>query len=122
MAIQTTAPSRTDGDQQARTTGGLLIATAVVALPQLALAVFIALSTWVELSEMTPAQRAESWAELGYLFAAVIAVPPVLAAALSGGAWSTRRRALGQGLAIAGLCVAGIPAALWLSSFTPFGL
>ena len=60
MAIHTTAPGATDGDQRARTTCGLLIATAVLALPQAAFAAFIAVWTRVELDRMSAAQRDDS--------------------------------------------------------------
>ena len=111
MAIHTTARDAIDGDERARTTRWLVIATAVLAVPQLALAAYVAIVTWVELDQTTAAEQTDSWTELGYVVAAVVAVPPLVAAAVCVPAWVVRHRTLGAALAIVGMSVSGL--ALW---------
>ena len=104
----------TTGTDHTPATMGLLVAAGLAALPQLGFAAFLAVNTWIDTTGMSPRERSESWAELAYFFAAVIAVPPVVAGLLAGAAWATRQRAAGVGYAICALCVAGVPAAFYL--------
>jgi hypothetical protein len=106
-------------DQSPRTTRGLLVATAAITIPQLAFAAFIAIATWVETAGMTPSERADAWAGIGYYVAGVLAVPPLIASVLGGSAWAVRRRPLGVGLAIGSLIVAGIPVLFYVAWLLP---
>lgn len=115
MAIDT----RPAAPDQTRVTRGLLIATAVVAAPQLLLALVVLGLTWAELSGMSPRERNDSYAELGYYVAGIMAVPPLGAGLLGLGAWAWRERSLGVGLAIGALVVASVAALFYLRWFLP---
>lgn len=120
MTIDTTAPAPTDRTE--RTTKGLLVAATVLGVPQAALAAFIAVATWVEIAGMTSQERADSWAELGYFFAGILAVPPLLALLIGAGAWFGRRSALGTGLAIGAVAVVGLAGLFYVSVIVPGSL
>ena len=110
MAIHTGPVAPTD---QTSTTRGLLIASIVVAVPQLAFAVLIVVYTWIDTAGMTARERADSWADIGYYIAGLIAVAPVVAGVLAGAAWGFRERVLGVALALCSLVVAALPVLFW---------
>ncbi|KAA1416781.1 hypothetical protein F0U44_16425 [Nocardioides humilatus] len=116
MTIATDHPT---GADQTRTTRGLLITTALLVVPQLILAVVVLVLTWTELSGMTPRERADSYASLGYYVAGIMAVPPLLAGLLGGGAWAWRERPLGVGLATGAVVVSGVAVMIYLRSYLP---
>lgn len=119
MSTFTAAHDLATDEQTVRTTRGLLVALGVIAVPQLAFAALIALITWVEIAGMTAAERAESWAELGYFLAVAMAVPPVVGALIGGSAWAARRRVGGVVLAAVAVGITGLSALFWLSWLVP---
>lgn len=110
MAIHTGPVAPTD---QTSTTRGLLIASMAVAAPQLAFAVLIVVVTWIDTAGMTARERADSWADLSYFIAGLVAVAPVVAGVLAGAAWGFRERVLGVALAICSIVVASAPVLFW---------
>jgi integral membrane sensor domain MASE1 len=117
MTIDTRAPSTEE--QTAHTTRVVLLITGIIGALELLFAAAIAVTTASELSGMTEQQRADSWTELGYVFAVFIAAPPALAALLGAPAWVLRHRSVGTGLAIAALCVVSLEALFFARAIIP---
>ena len=107
-------------DQRTRTTRGLLLATAVIGGLELAFAVAIAVYTYVDIAGMTPQERTDSWAELGYVFAVFIGAPPALAAVLGGAGWGLRRHAAGVAFSVVALCLVSLEALVLLHGVMPW--
>ena len=112
MSTWTAEHGPTRRDQLGRATSGILVATAVLAVAELALALTLAIANWIAWLGMTASERDDSWIEIAFLIAGMIAVPPIVAAILGGPAWAFRRNAFGLALAIGGLVVVGLPALL----------